>query len=70
MCITDSIQVERYLYEALLAGLNEVTIIHGKGTGALRSALHEQLRREPGVKSFRMGAYGEGDAGVTVIQLR
>lgn len=64
------LEAERYLDDASLAGLQEVTIIHGKGTGALRSALHEQLRREPGVKSFRLGAYGEGDVGVTVVQLK
>ncbi|HWQ59111.1 MAG TPA: endonuclease MutS2 [Clostridia bacterium] len=62
--------VERYLDDAYGAGLSEVNIIHGKGTGALRAGIQEFLRREPLVKSFRIGNYGEGDAGVTVVTLK
>ncbi len=62
--------VERYLDDAYSAGLSEVNIIHGKGTGALRAGIQEFLRREPLVKSFRIGNYGEGDAGVTVVTLK
>jgi DNA mismatch repair protein MutS2 len=49
--------------------LNQVTIIHGKGTGALRKAVQQCLRKEPCVKSFRLGVFGEGEAGVTVVEL-
>lgn len=64
------IEVERFIAGALMAGLSQVVIIHGKGTGALRTAVHSALRRNPAVKSFRLGAYGEGEAGVTVVELK
>ena len=62
--------VEGYLDAAVLSRLETVTIIHGKGTGALRKAVHALLRRNKHVKSFRLGAFGEGEAGVTVVELR
>ncbi|MBU5626213.1 endonuclease MutS2 [Oscillibacter sp. MSJ-2] len=62
--------VERFIDSAVMGKLNQVTIIHGKGTGALRKAVHQMLRRNPAVKSFRLGVYGEGEAGVTVAELR
>ena len=62
--------VENYLDAAVMAKLETVTIIHGKGTGALRKAVHEILRRSKAVKSFRLGRYGEGEAGVTVVELK
>ena len=62
--------VENYLDAAVMAKLETVTIIHGKGTGALRKAVHEMLRRSKAVKSFRLGRYGEGEAGVTVVELK
>ncbi len=62
--------VERYLDNAFMAKLNSVTVIHGKGTGALRKAIHARLRSHPHVKSFRLGTFGEGEAGVTVIELK
>ena len=62
--------VENYLVAAVMAKLETVTIIHGKGTGALRKAVHEILKRSKAVKSFRLGRYGEGEAGVTVVELR
>jgi DNA mismatch repair protein MutS2 len=49
--------------------MHQATVIHGKGTGALRNALHNQFRRDKRIKSFRVGAYGEGDFGVTVLEL-
>lgn len=65
-----AIIVGRYLDDAFNAGLSEVNIIHGKGTGALRTGIQTYLRRQPLVKSFRIGNYGEGDAGVTVVTLK
>lgn len=62
--------VENYLDAAVMAKLGTVTIIHGKGTGALRKAVHEILKRSRVVKSFRLGRYGEGEAGVTVVELK
>ena len=62
--------VERFLDHAVMGKLNEVTIIHGKGTGALRKAVQQLLRRHPKVKSFRLGRYGEGEDGVTVVELK
>ena len=65
-----NIIVDRYLDDAYTAGLSEVNIIHGKGTGALRAGVQAFLKRHPLVKGYRMGSYGEGDAGVTVVTLK
>ena len=62
--------VENYLDAAQRAKLGSVTIIHGKGTGALRAAVHQMLKKNRAVKSFRLGRYGEGEAGVTVVELK
>ncbi|MBE6609373.1 MAG: endonuclease MutS2 [Ruminococcaceae bacterium] len=62
--------VDKYIDTAYLAGVYSVTLIHGKGTGALRTALWNALKREPRVASFRAGAYGEGDYGVTVVEIK
>ena len=61
--------VDRFLDDALMAHLHRVTIIHGKGTGALRKGIHQFLKSQPHVKSFRLGEFGEGDAGVTIVEL-
>lgn len=61
---------DKYLDEAAMAHLESVNIIHGKGTGALRSAIHDMLRHHPHARSFRLGRYGEGDFGVTVVEIR
>ena len=61
---------ERYLDSAAMARMKTVTIIHGKGTGALREAIQQMLKRNKLVKSFRLGRYGEGEAGVTVVELK
>ncbi len=63
-------KLDKYIDDAYLAGISPVTIIHGKGTGALRQAVHDYLRRSPGVKSYRLGQFGEGDAGVTIAELK
>ena len=62
--------VENFLSAAVMGKLDTVTIIHGKGTGALRKAVHDILRRSKVVKSFRLGVYGEGETGVTVVTLK
>ena len=62
--------VENFLSAAVMGRLDTVTIIHGKGTGALRKAVHDILRRSKAVKSFRLGVYGEGESGVTVVTLK
>jgi len=62
--------VDKYLDEAAVAGIHSVTIIHGKGTGALRAAIWARLKNDSRVNSFRAGAYGEGDYGVTVVDLK
>ena len=60
---------EKYLDDAYLASLAQVTLIHGKGTGALRKAIHVMLKKHPYVKSYRLGTYGEGEDGVTIVEL-
>ena len=62
--------VDSYLDDAYLAGLNEVSIIHGKGTGALRAGVQNYLKHHKHVSAFRMGSYGQGDAGVTVVTIK
>ena len=64
------LEVDRFLDNAQLNGLNQVTIIHGKGTGALRKAVQDHLKRHSAVKSYRLGVYGEGESGVTIVELK
>ncbi len=61
-------EIDKYLDDAYLSGIGQVMIIHGKGTGALRQAVQNYLRKNPRVKSHRPGAYGEGEMGVTVVE--
>ncbi|MCI5668702.1 MAG: endonuclease MutS2 [Oscillospiraceae bacterium] len=64
------LEVERFIDSAQLSGISSVVIIHGKGTGALRAAVQQSLKTNPAVKSYRQGDYGEGEAGVTVVELK
>ncbi len=64
------VEIDRFIDDAEMAGIGQISLIHGKGTGALRTGVQAYLKNHPRVKSFRIGAYGEGDAGVTVVTLR
>lgn len=64
------LRVEKFIDDASLAHLEKISIIHGKGTGVLRSAIHSLLRQNKAVKSFRLGRYGEGETGVTIVELK
>jgi DNA mismatch repair protein MutS2 len=63
------LKLDKYLNDAFMAGLYQVKVIHGKGTGKLRQVVRKQLARHPLVKSYRPGEYGEGGAGVTIVKL-
>ncbi len=62
--------VDRFIDSALLSGIEQLTVIHGKGTGALRAAVQQHLKRHPSVRSYRLGVFGEGEAGVTIVELK
>ena len=64
------VELDKYLDDAYLAHLSPVRIVHGKGTGALRKAVHQFLRRQKHVDTYRLGEYGEGDAGVTIVTFK
>lgn len=64
------IEVDKVIDMAVMRGLNEVRVIHGKGTGALRAGLHQHFKRHSCVKSFRLGVYGEGESGVTILEIK
>ena len=55
--------------DAILAHVHEIRIVHGKGTGTLRKGIHQYLKKNPRVRSFRLGGIGEGDTGVTIVEL-
>lgn len=63
-------KIDKYMDDALLSNLSQITIIHGKGTGALRKGIHEYLRKQTHVAEFRNGEFGEGDMGVTIVELQ
>ena len=69
-CVEAVIVLERYMDEAMRSNAASVRIIHGKGTGALRAAVHQSLRKNKFVKKFRLGVYGEGEDGVTIAEFR
>ena len=63
-------ELDKYLDDAYLAHLSPVRIVHGKGTGALRNGIHAYLRRQKHIKDFHLAAFGEGDAGVTIVEFK
>ena len=63
-------EVDAFIDQAVMSNISTVTIIHGKGTGLLRKAVHQRLRSHPSVKNFRLGLFGEGEDGVTVVELK
>ena len=63
------LELDKYLDDARMAHMDSVRVVHGKGTGALRSAVQQYLRKQRWVKSYRSGDFGEGDAGVTIVEL-
>ena len=63
-------EVQKFIDDAMLSSLHEVSIIHGNGTGILRAGISDCLRRHPCVSDFRLGRYGEGETGVTIVTLR
>lgn len=68
---TDGVMdAEKYIDDAVMLKLEKVSIIHGKGTGVLRAAVHAMLKKHPNVKSFRLGLFGEGEDGVTIVELK
>ena len=62
--------VDKYLDDCYLANLQTARIVHGKGTGKLRKSIHAFLRTHPHIKSFRLGTFGEGEMGVTVVEFK
>ena len=63
------LKLDKYLNDAFMAGLVRVRVIHGKGTGTLRHVVSEQLSKHPLVESYRLAGYGEGEEGVTIVEL-
>lgn len=64
------LELDQYIDNAVMSGIGTITIIHGKGTGTLRTAVHQHLRRHPSIRTFRTGLYGEGENGVTIAELK
>lgn len=69
-CDEAIMDLDRYIDNSLIAGIGTITIIHGKGTGVLRKAVHDYLRRHKNVQTYRLGVFGEGENGVTVVELK
>ena len=62
-------EIDKFIDNALLMGVNQLTIIHGKGTGKLRHEIHNHLKKNKYIKSYRLGTFGEGESGVTIVEL-
>ena len=65
-----TLEIDRFIDNVQLNSINQFTIIHGKGTGALRKGIHTFLRRHPSVRTFRVGLFGEGENGVTIVEIK
>ena len=63
-------EIDKFLDDAVMAKLPTIRIVHGKGTGKLRAGIHEYLKSNPHVKNYRVGTYGEGEMGVTIVELK
>jgi DNA mismatch repair protein MutS2 len=63
------LKLDQFLHDAFMAGLYQVRVVHGKGTGTLRQAVRDKLAKHPLVQSYRPGVYGEGGEGVTIVEL-
>lgn len=63
-------ELDNFIDAAMLAGVNQLTVIHGKGTGVLRREIQKHLKGHPAVKSYRLGVFGEGESGVTIVELK
>lgn len=63
------LELDKYIDEAVLAGIGTITIIHGKGTGVLRKNIQAHLRHHKNIKTFRIGMFGEGENGVTIAEI-
>ncbi|MCI5948753.1 MAG: endonuclease MutS2 [Oscillospiraceae bacterium] len=70
MCDEAILVLDRFIDDMLMSGLKEFTVIHGKGTGALRAAVQQFLKHDPRIKSFRLGTFGEGENGVTIAEIK
>jgi DNA mismatch repair protein MutS2 len=71
MMLEDALlEVDGFINNAIMGGLGEVSIIHGKGTGVLRAGIQQHLKHHKGVASMRLGVYGEGETGVTIVKLK
>lgn len=62
--------LDKYLDDAYLSHLPSVRIVHGRGTGALKAGIHKYLKRQKNIKDFRLGEFGEGDSGVTIVTFK
>lgn len=65
-----TLELDKFIDNALINGQTSITIIHGKGTGALRSGVQSYLKRHKSVRSYRLGVFGEGESGVTIAELK
>ena len=62
--------LDRFIDSAVMSGITDITIVHGKGTGVLRAAVQTYLKKNPRIREYRLGVYGEGENGVTIAKLK
>lgn len=68
--IDATMELDNFIDSSILLGINQITVIHGKGTGVLRKEIHKYLKKHPSIKSYRLGVFGEGESGVTIVELK